>query len=139
MLESTQYIFIVERNNPFQHTEKIVIDKKGAIPDFKKIIYSYKIIDVIYCDDENDKNYMNKNIEVSPYHTSFSIDCEIRFFKQGIRKSYFINVYPTEANFDSEKLLVFLRKIKKKQFEFVAENSYEDVSKVSEVKKLLFL
>ncbi len=131
LISHSQYILIVERAKPFEDVEMVKLhEDPKKCPPFRRVTYRYRVLEELL----NKRGLKLKEvIEVVAPHTSMDIEVHRKRHLEGVNKSTFRPEYPTEADFNSKKLIIFLGF----NFEFVADGAYESVENKEKVLKAI--
>jgi len=123
---------------------------EGSYPPFKKCVYSFEVVGLLYENKENMKEWVDagghaaplagKRIEVLMAFYNEELDLQKRYETEGSSKtkpfqSY--KVYDQKLNKEKKKIVFLVYNKKEKMFQFTVAGSHELLSKKSEVIRLI--
>lgn len=125
LIESADYIFVVEKSDPFITTKNRSIHWNVLkYKPYQQTIYHFKVIETLY---SQNKDGLPRDIAVLPANSERDFFIYKKYELEGIRKSPIYERYVTGCDFNKEdKLIVFLRRIGPENgFELYCEEAAE--------------
>ncbi|MDD5044074.1 MAG: hypothetical protein PHG51_00785 [Candidatus Omnitrophica bacterium] len=137
LVRRAEFIFVVEKAEPFLTTEEIPVRKfLKEYPPFKKYTYHFRIIEELYKEDKVSRQ--GELINVIPDNFDEGLEIHKKYYLEGITKSPLYAKYDTAADFfKADKLILFLRRYDAKTFEIIASGAYEALLKKKEILELI--